>query len=140
MSSFSILRMRTNAQVACLSIFVERNLDCKDQMYTRYNDFLKALDSHGRVREMIKQHESAQQRMTWATNMLGDLWQQFRELQEILGDSNRSEKWLRLPAIANQSARDPEFPKRCLDRAYVKRFRKPHRKPKANKWYTSGDF
>ena len=129
-----------NAQVAWLSNFAERNLDWKKLKYKRYNDFLKALDRSGRVREMIKQHHSAQQRKARATKKLGDLWQHYPELQEILGDSNGSEKWLRLAAIANQTSRDPELAKRCLNRAYVNRLTKLNRKSKANKWYTSGDF
>jgi hypothetical protein len=47
-----------------LSNFAERNLDWKKLKYKRYNDFLKALDSSGRVREMMKLCRSAQQRKT----------------------------------------------------------------------------
>jgi hypothetical protein len=129
-----------NAQVAWLSNFAERNLDWKKLKYKRYNDFLKALDSSGRVREMIKQHHTAQQRKTRATKKLGDLWQHYPELQEILSDSSGSEKWMRLTAIANQTSRDPGLAKRCLNLAYVNRLTKLNRKSKANKWYTSGDF
>jgi len=129
-----------NAQVAWLSNFAERNLDWKKLKYKRYRDFLKALDSSSRVREMIKQHHSAQQRKTRATKKLGDLWQHYPELQEILSDSSGSEKWMRLTAIANQTSRDPGLAKRCLNRAYVNRLTKLNRKSKANKWYTSGDF
>jgi len=32
---------------------MQRNLDWKKLKYKQYNDFLKALDSSGRVREMI---------------------------------------------------------------------------------------
>jgi hypothetical protein len=63
-----------NTQVAWLSHFAERNIDWEMLNYKRYNDFLKALDSSGRVREMIMLHHSAQQRTTRATKKLGDLW------------------------------------------------------------------
>jgi len=129
-----------NAQVAWLSNFAERTLDWKKLKYKRYNDFLKALDSSGRDREMIKQHHTAQQRKTRATKKLGNLCQQNPELQEILSDSSGSEKWMRLTAIANQTSRDPGLVKRCLNLAYVNRLPKLNCKSNANKWYTSGDF
>ena len=50
-----------NAQVEWLSNFVERNLDWKILKYKQYSDFLKALDSSGRVRMMIEQHQAAKQ-------------------------------------------------------------------------------
>jgi len=43
-----------NAQVTWLSNFAERILDWKKLKYMQFNDFLKALDSSGRVREMIQ--------------------------------------------------------------------------------------
>jgi hypothetical protein len=129
-----------NAQVAWLSNFAERNLDWKKLKYKRYNDFLKALDSSGRVREIIKQHHTAQQRKARATKKLGDLWQHYPELQEILSDSRGSEKWMRLTAITNQTSRDPGLAKRCLNLAYVNRLTKLNPESKAIKWYTSGDF
>ncbi|KAF8241182.1 hypothetical protein K440DRAFT_638091 [Wilcoxina mikolae CBS 423.85] len=126
-----------NVQVAWLSNFAERNLDWRKLKYKQYNDFLKALDRSGRVREMMKQHHSTQQRKTRATKKLGDLWQHHLELQEILSDSIGSEKWLRLTAIASQTSRYPELAKRCLNHTYVNRLTKLNRKSKANKWYTS---
>jgi len=109
-------------------------------MYKRHNDFLKAIDSSGRVREMIKQHHTPQQRKTRATKKLGNLWQHYPEHQEILSDSSESEKWMRLTAIANQTSRDPGLAKRCLNLAYVNRLTKLNPKSKANKWYSSGVF
>jgi len=137
---FSDITDAANAQVAWLSNFAERNLDWKKLKHKRYNDFLKALDSSGRVREMIKQHHTAQQRKTRAKKRLGNLWQHYPELQEILSDSSGSEKWMRLTAIANQTSRDRGLAKRCLNLAYVNRLTKLNCKSKANKWYTSGDF
>jgi len=129
-----------NAQVAWLSNFAERNLHWKKLKYKRYDDCLKALDSSGRVREMIKRHHTAQQRKTRSTKKLGNLWQHSPELQEILSNSSGSEKWMQLTAIANQTSRDPGLAKRCLNLTYVNRLIKLNRKSKANKLYTSGDF
>jgi len=129
-----------NAEVIWLLNFAETNLAWKKRNYKRYNNFLKALNSSDRVREMIKQHHSAQQRKTWARKMEGNQWQHYPKLQEILGDSSGSEKWLQLTAIANQTSRDPELAKRWLNRAYVNRLTKQHRKSKANRWYISGVF
>jgi len=129
-----------NAQVTWLSNFAERTLNWKKLKYKRYNDFLKALDSSSRVRELLKQYHTAQQRKTRAMTMLGDLWQHYPELQEILSDSSRSEKWMRLAAIANQTSRDPGLTKRCHNLAHVNCLTKLYRKLKANKWYTSGHF
>jgi len=137
---FRDIRDAANAEVAWLANFAERNLDSKKLKYKRYNDFLKALDSSGRVKEMIKQHHTAQHRKIRATKKLGNLWQHYPELQEILRDSSRSEKWMRLTVIANQTSRDPGLAKRCLNLAYVNRLTKLNHKSKANKWYTSGDF
>jgi len=101
-----------NTQVAWLWNFEQRNLDWKKLKYKRYNDFLKALDSSGRVREMLKQHHSGQQRQTQATKKLGDLWQRYPELQGILSDSSGSVKSMRLTTMTNQTSRDPGFVKR----------------------------
>ena len=129
-----------NAQVACLSNFAERYLNWKKLKYKRNNDFLKALDSSSRVREMVKQHHTAQQRKTWGTKKMGVLWQHYPEHQEILTDSTGSEKWMRLTAIANETSRDPVFAKRCLNLADVNHLTNLDCKSKANKWYISGDF
>jgi hypothetical protein len=40
---------------------------------------------------MIKPHHSAQQTKTWAIKELGDLWQHYTNLQEILSDCSQSE-------------------------------------------------
>jgi len=73
----------------------QRNLDCKNLKFKRYNDFLKAFDSSSSVRQMIQLHHSAQQRKTQAKNTLGDLLQHYPELQEILIDFSGSEMWMR---------------------------------------------
>jgi len=49
--------------------------------YNWYNNFLKGLDSFGRVREMMKQQYSAQQRKTEAMNKPSDLLQHSPKLQ-----------------------------------------------------------
>lgn len=98
---FGDIANAANAQVAWVSNFEEGNLDCKKLTYERYNYFLKALDSSSRVREMIMQHHSGQQRKTRATKKLGDLWQHDPEIQEILIDSSGSEMWMRLTTIDN---------------------------------------
>jgi len=51
-----------------------------------------AHNSSGGVREMIKQHHSTQERKTRARKNLGDLWQWYPKLQEILHNSNGIEK------------------------------------------------
>jgi hypothetical protein len=129
-----------NALGAWLSNFAVRNLDWKKLKYKRYNDFLKALDSSGRVREMINQHHTAQQKKMQATKTLGNLWPHYPELQEMLSDSTGSQKWMRLTAIANETSSDPGLGKRCLNLTYANRPTTQHCKSKANKWYTSGDF
>jgi len=126
-------------QDAWLLNFVERNVARKKLKYKRYNDLRKALDSSGRVREMTKQHNLAQQRKTLATKKLGDLRQHYPEPQEILGDSNRHQKWLRFSVIANQTSRNPNLAKRFLNYAYINRLTKQHWKSNENEWYTSGD-
>jgi hypothetical protein len=78
-----------NAQIAWLSNFPERNLDWNKLKYKRYNDFLKALDSSGRVREMIKQHHNAQQRKTWATKKPGG---PLATLSRTLGNPKRLQR------------------------------------------------
>ena len=121
-----------NTQVAWQLTFVNRNLDWKKFRYTWYNDLLKVPNSSGRWREMITLYHSAQQRKTWATKNLGDLWQCYSELQEILTDASGSEMWMRLTTIANQTTRILWLAKRCLNRAYVSRLTKLHRKLKPN--------
>jgi len=51
---FGDITSTTDTQVTWLSNFMERNLDWKKSKYKRYDDFLKALDSSGRVSEIIK--------------------------------------------------------------------------------------
>jgi hypothetical protein len=50
---FGDITAANNAQVAWLSSFPQRNLDWKMFKYKRYNYFLKALDSSGKVRVLI---------------------------------------------------------------------------------------
>jgi hypothetical protein len=85
-----------NTQVAWLSNFAENNLDWKKLKDTQHNNFLKAINSSGRVREMIKQHHSAKQRKTWATKKFGDLWQLDSNLKETLSDSSENMNCMRL--------------------------------------------
>jgi len=113
-----------NAQVAWLANCAERNLNWEKLKYKQYNDFLKALDSSCRVREMIKQHQAAQQTKTWATMKLEDLWQHNPELQGMLSNSGGSEKWMELTAIAKQTSRDAGLAKPCLNCPYVNRHAK----------------
>jgi len=75
-----------NTLVAWMSNFAEKDRDWKRFKYKRYNYFLKALHNSGRVREMIKQHHSAQERKTWAIKKLRDRWQHHPKLQEIISD------------------------------------------------------
>jgi hypothetical protein len=129
-----------NTRVAWLSHCAKRNVVWKMLKYNRYNDFLKALDSSSKVREMIKLHHSAQQRKTQATKKLRDLWQHSPEVQEILSVASGSEKWMRSSEIAIERCTDPGLVKRFLLRALVKRLTMQNRKTKANKWYTSRDI
>jgi len=94
---------------------VERDLDCKKLKNKQYNDFLKAHDSSGRVREMIKQHHSAQQRETRVTKKLGDRWRHNPKHEEIISNSSGSARWMRLTAIAIQTSSDPGLGKRFLN-------------------------
>ena len=137
---FSESTNAADAQVAWLSNFAGSNLDLKKLKYQRYNNFLYVLDHTSMVREMIKQHHSAQQRKLQATKKLGDLWQLYPELQEILSDSCGCVKWKRSTAIANWTSRDPGLTKRCPNHAYVNCLTKLNRKSKVNKSYSSGVF
>jgi hypothetical protein len=83
-----------NAQVAWLSNIALRNLDWMKLRYKRYRDFRKTLDCSGRLRKIIQQHDSAQQRTTPASNKQRDLWQQYPELLEIRTGCRRIEKWI----------------------------------------------
>jgi len=89
---------------------------------------------------MTKQHHSAQQSKIWATKKLGDLRQQYPELQEILHGSSWSEKSMRLTVIPNQTFWDPWLRKRCLNRAYVNHLTKLSWNSKTKKWFTAGYF
>jgi len=80
-----------NSQVGSLSHFAQPNLDWRKMKYKQYNDFLKVLDCSGRVREVIKQYRSAQQRKIQATKKVGDLWQHNPKLLEIVSDSSGTE-------------------------------------------------
>jgi hypothetical protein len=129
-----------NAQVTWLSNFAERNLDCKMLKYKRYNGFLNALDSAGRVREMLSEHHSAQQRKTRARKKLGDLWQHHLELQEILNDTSERGELIRLTTMDNQISRDSRLVKRCLNCASINRIANQTGKLAGKKWYTSDHF
>jgi hypothetical protein len=93
--------------------FAEKNIDYKRLKYKQYNNFLKALNISGRVEETIKHHQSVQQRKARPTKKLGDLWQHYPELQAILNDSSRIEKWMGLTMIRNHTSRDLGYAKRC---------------------------
>jgi len=89
---------------------------------------------------MIQQCHTAQQRKTCATKKLEELWQHYPELQEDPSDSNGSQMWKQLTAIASQSSRDHKLAMRCLNSPYVDCLGKLNQESNGNKWYTSGDF
>jgi len=70
---FSIIQNRANAQVECLSAFIERNPDWNKLKYEQHNNFHMALNSSRTISDMIKQHHSAQHGMTQDTKKLEDL-------------------------------------------------------------------
>lgn len=70
-----------DAQVTWLKNFTVSNRNLMKLKYNWYNNFLKGLDSFGRVREMMKQQYSAQQRKTEAMNKPSDLLQHSPKLQ-----------------------------------------------------------
>jgi hypothetical protein len=130
----------SNAQVAWLSKFEENNAGWRELGYKRYYDYLRTIDSSGRVREMVKQHNTAQKNKDSATVKLGDYWQQSPELLEVLNKGDGSEKWLRLTALATQTAKYPELAKRCLNYTYVSHIIQLRWESKVKGWYMSADF
>jgi len=129
-----------SAQVAWLSNFAERNSAWKQFKYMQYNDFLKALDSSSRVREIKKWHHTTQRRTTWDMTKLGDLWQHYPALQEFLSNSSGSEKRMGLTAIINETSTDPGLAKRCRNCVCINSLTKLNRKLIVNKWYTFREF
>ncbi|KAF8243729.1 hypothetical protein K440DRAFT_636810 [Wilcoxina mikolae CBS 423.85] len=109
-------------------------------VYELYYDYLRTIDSSGRIREMVKQLNTVQNNKDRATKTLGEYWQQSSKVLEILNEGDGSEKLLRLTALATRTAKDPELAKRCLNYAYVSRIIKLGRKSKVYRWYTSADF
>jgi hypothetical protein len=89
---------------------------------------------------MIKQHHSVQLRKPLAMEKLGDIWEHYRHLQEILSNSYGSDRWMRITGIANERCRYRGLAKRCLNRTYVHRLTKLHQQLKLNIWYISADF
>jgi hypothetical protein len=57
-------------------------LDWKKLKYIQCNDFLQALDSISRVREMIRQHHTDQTRKREAKKKPGTLGQHYPKLQQ----------------------------------------------------------
>jgi len=62
-----------NSLLILLWHFTERHCDWMNMKSKQHNNFLKVLNSIGRVSEMINEYHFAQQRKTWATTILGDL-------------------------------------------------------------------
>ncbi|KAF8253562.1 hypothetical protein K440DRAFT_641839 [Wilcoxina mikolae CBS 423.85] len=122
----------SNAQVAWLSMFEENNTGWKELGYKRYYDYLRTIDSSGRIREIVKQHNTMQKNKDCATKKLEDYWQQSPELLEILNEGDGSEKWLRLSALATQTTKDSELAKRYLNYVYVSHIIKLGWKSKVN--------
>lgn len=127
-------------EVALLSNFADRNIDWKNFKHEQYNNFLKALDCSGRVREIIKLHHSTQQRKTQATKMQGDHWQNNPKIHEFLRDFSGTEQWLHSTVITIETSTDSKLVKRCLNFTYVNCIMWLKGKLKANKGYTSGNF
>jgi len=96
-----------------------------------------ALNSSVRVRELIKQYHSAQQRMTRATKKLRDHMQHYPQLQEILHNGSECEKWLRLTIITNQPFRDLNSIHRFFNWVHTDHLAKLNQKSNANNCYTS---
>jgi len=59
---FGVITNAANALVAWLSHYTERNIHWRMLEHRRYNDNLKALDSSGKVTEMVIQYHSTQKK------------------------------------------------------------------------------
>ncbi|KAF8241345.1 hypothetical protein K440DRAFT_644067 [Wilcoxina mikolae CBS 423.85] len=121
---FTDIHEVSNGKVAWLSEFEENNAGWRELGYKRYYDYLRTIDSYGLVREMVKQHNTAQKNMDCATKKLGDYWQQCAKLLEILNDGDGN----------------PELAKGCLNYAVFSRIIKLGRTFKVNSWYMYADF
>ncbi|KAF8253227.1 hypothetical protein K440DRAFT_643209 [Wilcoxina mikolae CBS 423.85] len=91
---FAHIHEVSNVQVAWLSEFEKNNTGWRELGHKRYYDYLRTIDSSGRIREMVKQHNTTQNNKDRVTKKLGDYWQQSPELLEILNEGDGSEKWL----------------------------------------------
>ncbi|KAF8248564.1 hypothetical protein K440DRAFT_642215 [Wilcoxina mikolae CBS 423.85] len=127
---FADIHELSNAPVAWLSNFEENNAWWRELGYKRYYDYLRTIDSSGRVTEMVKQHNTAQKNKDRAMKKLGNYWQQSPELLEILNEGDG----------ITRTAKDPELAKQCLNYVYVSRNIKLGWKSKVNRWYTYADF
>ncbi|KAF8241290.1 hypothetical protein K440DRAFT_644710 [Wilcoxina mikolae CBS 423.85] len=105
----------SNAQVAWLSMFGEGNAGWRELGYKTHYDYLRTIDSSGRVREMVKQHSTALKNKDHVTKILGNNRQQYHELLKILNEGDSSEKWLKETALAIRTDKDPKLAKQCLN-------------------------
>ncbi|KAF8241224.1 hypothetical protein K440DRAFT_646639 [Wilcoxina mikolae CBS 423.85] len=88
------------------------------------------MDSSGRIREMVKQHNTAQNNKDCATKKLGYYWHQSPELLEILNEGDGT----------TRTAKYPQLAKLYLNYAYVSHIINLGWTSKVNRWFTSADF
>jgi hypothetical protein len=91
---FSDITKSANVLFTSQSHNSERDLDWKKLKYKGYSNLLQAFISPSRVRGMIHQYCSAQQRKITAMKKLGDLGQYYPECLDIPSNRSRSERWM----------------------------------------------
>ena len=103
---------------------VERKKDhWKKLGYVEYEDYLSAIDPHGKARTMIDMHHETVRRRTHATNTVQECWAGSPELLELLAVSDGESKWVSLAGLARATDRAPEVAKYSLNQAILTRIR-----------------
>ena len=128
-------------QVAWLSS-VERKKDhWKKLGYAQYDDYLAAIDPHGKARGATDDaHKQTVRRKTNSINAVHDCWPGSPELLELVAANEGEGKWMSLASLAKVTNGAPEVAKYCLNQAILTRIRCGKTGRGATKCFIGPDF
>ena len=131
------LQDASHEQAAWLSS-MERKKDHWGKLgYKEYEDYLAAIDPHGKARAMIDMHRQTVRRKTNAIYAVEQCWAHSPELQELVSADEGEGKWMSLASLARATDRVPEVAKYCLNKVLLARLQ---RNTAGRRFFSAPDF
>ena len=88
-------------------------------MNEEYEDYLAAIDPHGKARSIINAHSQTVRRKPDTIVTVLEFWAHSPELQELVAAYGGEGKWMCFARLARATNRAPEVAKYCLNKVLL---------------------